>query len=277
MLNKSSLILVICSLGLAACQTTAHVYDETNLDPNFSGNSLPITTPILLKYRPHTLVTITKVTYMRMTQRGESANSTMITHGEQKQIARGNNIERVIYLKKTIYATEGLKGKEREKLNKTINLNGSVTSLFTPSGKLMDIKYDVPKLDTNSPKEVKKTIELLDMLPLQFPTQRLREGDTLYDVSDEKKLSGLLFKTAMSGKVLGRSIFNDRDVIVVDINGYSIIETNKKSTSSKSPINGYFLVDIKTGITVFSEVNIPPMGLYTKIGTRTILKVDFPS
>jgi hypothetical protein len=235
MLNKSSLFLVICALGLSACQTTERGLRQTaeGADctfPKYGGNIRDISKPIIVKY---TALKMSKFSYHMISEGMEDIESDLTITGSLRVSGGEELVRMALWVDK---ATGEVRGEPRRKqigvvFNTERYQQGTVTqNWFKGAASTKDRK------------------DMLNMLPaVKFPKEGLVSGDSL----SQAHISLTQVRTPIRSKVLGQVTFKGRTALAVS----SRFETDKTSRGAKvhGKGGGFSLLDIQSGQILLSR------------------------
>ncbi|KKJ78316.1 hypothetical protein WH95_03165 [Kiloniella litopenaei] len=233
--------------GLVIVLPCVSVFSLTYADENiknkpvYQGQVSAIDKPIIIRYTPLSeRQTIDSITIFG------KINDRVI---EEKSIGRGaieilkdnENLNLVI----SAFTTELINKNGKE----TITDNLKMSFDISPFGKVHDFSLYSPEL---TPKEIQQTKEVMSGMVkeviVQFPASGIETG---YEFKADFDLGGMELKG--TGTVLGKTIFNDREAIVIDYRGpLSLLVINRKKI--KGTFDGYYILDTATGVFAYSEV-----------------------
>jgi len=237
-LTVSILVTVTVLLGSAGCQTTSISFEV----PQYNGEILPIISPIIMRYRPHPVSKFTKEKHERFVRNGDIKNVMTVSQGEVKQISKGSDIEAIYKINETETSANG-----ESKLEKT---NLSMILKMESTGKIKDFDFVGPDLGKSKDEALQFLKQLMKQAFPKFSESGVSVGDVLYDGSSKTQLGSISFFFSFNGIVRGRSIFNERDVLVTTFDGSVQLDLK----GMEGPIQGYTLIDIDTGASLFSDL-----------------------
>jgi hypothetical protein len=250
----TSLILIIFVL-LGGCTPGNTTYSQPatfNSNPSYTGEVTPISSFVNLTNSPFTKSSFRNVTSINTWINGEFSGSESITTGTYAATSEGNNINYVI-----------------EQNENTLVINFSTSqqnSLF----KITGIKAGNTEYNINSPKLKSELIDIENMIKgffRDFKQIKITQGDTIYN--NTIYYSGVRFR--VKSTAVGLTYFNGRDTLVADMDGIASFDYRA------GKFNGFELIDIETGMTVFSNIYMIFDNSESKLELGQITKLNLPA
>lgn len=252
MLCRFSVLLVIHScLAVWVAAFSPEALADTFEKPRYGGVILPISTPIAVRYRPFPKSPVSMKQITRITGNGETHSGTSISYGAYQGELSNEGVLLTISINQV--DTESRGGKKTQKMN------ASVSGWIDTNGDIQDIKFQFPGLDTGNPKN-KQALNIFEPLLKKafpkLPNRGVNVGDSLLDLNFELDIGNN--KASISGReiILGRSHYGGRDVLVADLTGTLQLQFGTPGKLIKFPMRGYSLVDIDTGIHLYSDATL---------------------
>jgi hypothetical protein len=230
-------------VALSGCVTTSQ---EGNFKPpHYSGVIKTISSPIIISQRPFSTpkVTGTKKTEMRFTKDEETVFVTETTYFEHGRKAS----EKGLLITGNFSHKDMTMNEERA----TMNLNISFSALINKNNEFLNVKMNIPGMDTNDPR-LKKAMKQLDGMikkandPLNnkpVKTGDIQYGTLNFDLSPD--MPNMVVSVNLI--VRGISIYEGREVLVMDSKSTISFEGAELTGT------GYSLIDIKTGAEFFGD------------------------
>ncbi len=214
--------------------------------PRYGGVIEPITTPVIIQYRPFPKVPFTLNQIMRISTNGKAQSNKKISYGTYQ----GKRLNEGIQLTFSLDRIENISHGNKE----TQKVAGTVSAFVNANGDTQDVKIQIPGLDTsksNNQYAIKIFESFLEKAFPKLPKEGVVVGDRLYDLNVEQEFGK--FKMSLSGgeSIRGRSHFGGRHVLVTELT--ATVQFEFSEGQIELPMWGYSLVDIDTGIHLFSD------------------------
>ncbi|MFD2206178.1 hypothetical protein [Kiloniella antarctica] len=235
-ISSLSLVLLLSVLGT----TSVLANEEINQNPVYKGEVESINEPIIIRYSP-----LPKSRTIDTSSFSGKLNGRVLDH---KTISRGaiEIFEEDKSLKMLIssFTTELINKNKKE----TINDVKKMTFDISPFGKINDFSLYSPDLTSEELALTKEAMSnMVEEIIFQLPPSGV---ETDHKFKTNLTLGGMAIKDV--GTVLGKTIFNNRQAIVIDYRGplSSLVINHEKI---KGSFDGYSVMDIATGVTVYTE------------------------
>ena len=271
---RSRLIILVFSIIVGGCSTTA-VADNHFTPPKYDGDILPISEPVIVRYRSFPATPATSKEVNRFTNNGESKTVTKTSYGTQQ--AKDTNEGLLITI--NIDKTDVESGSDK----KTHKINSSLSAIINKYGHAREIKFNIPGLDADNP-QYKQAFKILSPLLKKafpkLPDKGLIAGDELLDLSLELDL-GMDVKPHIFYRqiVLGRSFYNGREVLVINLTGNMKFSIKALGKQIEMPMQGFSLLDVYTGVHLLSDTTADGTfsmeGKNVKFEIRQVNQVQF--
>jgi len=232
--------------------------------PRYGGVIEPITTPVIVRYRPFPKIPVTTKQIMKISAKGETQTVTEITYGAYQGKQSNGGVQLTIEIDRIEKISNA--NKESQKVR------GKLSIFVNANGDTQDIKFQIPGLDTSKPNDqrtIKIVESLLEKAFPKLPNEGVVVGDRLYDTNFEQKFGKIKMGLSSGETILGRSHFEGRNVLVTELTG--TVQFELPDGRFEFPMRGYSLVDIDTGIHLFSDVTAA--GSFSIKGKDAIMEI----
>lgn len=241
-------LLIICFsvvLGYGVSLSTSSLAGSFEI-PRYGGVIEPITTPVVIQYRPFPKVPFTTKQIQKISAKGETKTETVISYGTYQGKRWNGGIQLTVYIDRTEKLLDGNKGTQK--------VGGTLSIFVNANGDIQDTKIQIPGLDTNksNTQQVLRFFEsLLEKAFPKLPNEGVVVGDSLYNLNFEEKYGKFKWGITAGESIRGRSHFGGRQILVTELTGSIQLEFTERKI--EFPVRGYSLVDIDTGIHLFSD------------------------
>lgn len=247
MLNRRSALRLVSGLALlaaAGCASQPTLPLESyapwaNRVPQFQGQIAPIAEPVTVRYAPHPAAKYRTANAWVLSDRGQAYGQRKTIEGTRRVDRAGNNLASVFLPERIEYAVIGRSA--------SLSLPMTIAIAITDRGQVLETNITAPGVDIGNLQQ-----ELHEVYREGFPrisAGPTREGETLVEATVRVTDKNMRQASATYDGILrGRTQHNGRDTLVVEIVGRLL------SDLTQGRVQGYALIDSKTGAWVYYEV-----------------------
>ncbi|WP_269421651.1 hypothetical protein [Kiloniella laminariae] len=252
-----SVIIALALFGVSGVQVFA---DSSSPEtPTYKGAVHIITEPIIMAVRSYSLSPTRNTSKTFGKVNGGDFYMGSFSKGTSQVKQLGDNLLMLVSIDEMTVNAHGQQQRSSPEMKISVEL--------TPQGKVLEMDFAAPEL---SSAEFQQTKQLLGNAVKQsvatFPKEGVREGHRFENSID---LGIGIMKSV--GKVLGKTEFRDREMLLVDFDE-STASFNFEGKNIKGDITGYGLMDVATGAWSYSELLIDMLLEYE--GEKTNLYVN---